>query len=314
MAIDKKIQPENAELEAQEEIIVDAPGESEEVNIEMTEDGGALINPPLQAPSTDFYANLAEVVDEDELTRISNKLLGEFEDDKSSRKDWEEGFSKGLDLLGFKYDERSQPFQGASGVTHPLLAESVTQFQAHAYREMLPAKGPVDVSIVGEVTMDKEAQAERVKDFMNYQITNVMQEYDPEMDQLLFHLPLAGSAFKKVYYDGGKAQCVSKFVPSEDLVVNYMATDLETAERVGQIVKMNRNELRKLQNAGFYRDIEVEESDEESKIQAKYDRIEGVEKTDYADNAYTLYEIHCNLDIPGFEDKDAKTGEETGIE
>ena len=279
MAIDKKVQPENAELEAQEEIIVDAPGESEEINIEMTEDGGALINPPLQAPSTDFYANLAEVVEEDELTRISNKLLGEFEDDKSSRKDWVEGFSKGLDLLGFKYDERSQPFQGASGVTHPLLAESVTQFQAHAYKEMLPAKGPVDVNIVGEISVDKEAQAERVKDFMNYQITNVMQEYDPEMDQLLFHLPLAGSAFKKVYYDAQKNRAVAKFIPSEDLVVPYNASDLMSAERIAHVLKMSENE--------------------------------GVQKTD-EEYDLNLIEFHAECDIEGFEDLD-KNGEQTGI-
>jgi hypothetical protein len=312
MAIDKKIQPENAELEAQEEIIVDAPGESEEVNIEMTEDGGALINPPLQAPSTDFYANLAEVVDEDELTRISNKLLGEFEDDKSSRKDWEEGFSKGLDLLGFKYDERSQPFQGASGVTHPLLAESVTQFQAHAYREMLPAKGPVDVSIVGEITMDKEAQAERVKDFMNYQITNVMQEYDPEMDQLLFHLPLAGSAFKKVYYDAQKNRAVAKFIPSENLVVPYNASDLMSAERIAHVLKMSENDLRKKQVSGFYRDIDLNPGiSEENPIQEKMDKLEGVQKTD-EEYDFNLIEFHAECDIEGFEDLD-KNGEQTGI-
>ena len=302
MAIDKKIQPENAELEAQEEIIVDAPGESEEVNIEMTEDGGALINPPLQAPSTDFYANLAEVVDEDELTRISNKLLGEFEDDKSSRKDWEEGFSKGLDLLGFKYDERSQPFQGASGVTHPLLAESVTQFQAHAYREMLPAKGPVDVSIVSEVTMDKEAQAERVKDFMNYQITNVMQEYDPEMDQLLFHLPLAGSAFKKVYYDEIMQRAVSKFVPADDIVVPYTATSLDDCESIIHRVRMTENELRKQQVGGFYRDIEINPSymDETSSEKAERE-LDGTSKG-RDQRMYTLLECHVNLDLEGFED------------
>ena len=312
MAIDKKIQPENAELEAQEEIIVDAPGESEEINIEMTEDGGALINPPLQAPSTDFYANLEEVVSDDELMRISNKLLGEFEDDKSSRKDWEEGFSKGLDLLGFKYDERSQPFQGASGVTHPLLAESVTQFQAHAYREMLPAKGPVDVSIVGEVTMDKEAQAERVKDFMNYQITNVMQEYDPEMDQLLFHLPLAGSAFKKVYYDGQKNRAVAKFIPSEDLVVPYNASDLMSAERIAHVLKMSENDLRKKQVSGFYRDIDLNPGiSEDNPIQEKMDKLEGVQKTD-EEYDFNLIEFHAECDIEGFEDL-SKDGEQTGI-
>ncbi|MGB0317197.1 MAG: portal protein, partial [Flavobacteriaceae bacterium] len=247
-----------------------------------------------------------------ELQRISNKLLGEFEDDKDSRKDWEEGFSKGLDLLGFKYDERSQPFQGASGVTHPLLAESVTQFQAHAYREMLPAKGPVDVNIVGEVTMDKEAQAERVKDFMNYQITNVMQEYDPEMDQLLFHLPLAGSAFKKVYYDASLNRAVAKFIPSENLVVPYNATDLMTAERIAHVLKMSENDLRKKQVSGFYRDIDLNPGiSEENPIQEKMDKLEGVQKTD-DEYDFNLIEFHAECDIEGFEDKD-RNGESTGI-
>ena len=313
MAIDKKIQADNvAGIQEEEEIIVDAPGESGDVNIEMTEDGGAVINPVLQTASNDFYDNLAEIVDEDELTRISSKLLDEFEDDKSSRKDWEEGFSKGLDLLGFKYDERSQPFQGASGVTHPLLAESVTQFQAHAYKEMLPAKGPVDVNVVGEISVDKEAQAERVKDFMNYQITNVMQEYDPEMDQLLFHLPLAGSAFKKVYYDAQKNRAVAKFIPSEDLVVPYNASDLMSAERIAHVLKMSENDLRKKQVSGFYRDIELNPGiSEENPIQDKMDKLEGVQKTD-DDYDFNLIEFHAECDIEGFEDSD-KDGEQTGI-
>ena len=313
MAIDKKIQADNvAGIQEEEEIIVDAPGESGDVNIEMTEDGGAVINPVLQTASNDFYDNLAEIVDEDELTRISSKLLDEFEDDKSSRKDWEEGFSKGLDLLGFKYDERSQPFQGASGVTHPLLAESVTQFQAHAYKEMLPAKGPVDVNVVGEISVDKEAQAERVKDFMNYQITNVMQEYDPEMDQLLFHLPLAGSAFKKVYYDAQKNRAVAKFIPSEDLVVPYNASDLMSAERIAHVLKMSENDLRKKQVSGFYRDIDLNPGiSEENPIQDKMDKLEGVQKTD-EEYDLNLIEFHAECDIEGFEDLD-KNGEQTGI-
>jgi len=312
MAIDKKIQADNVAQIQEEEVTVEAPGESEEVNIEMTEDGGAVINPVLQTASNDFYDNLAEIVDEDELTRISGKLLDEFEDDKSSRKDWEEGFSKGLDLLGFKYDERSQPFQGASGVTHPLLAESVTQFQAHAYKEMLPAKGPVDVNIVGEISEDKEAQAERVKDFMNYQITNVMQEYDPEMDQLLFHLPLAGSAFKKVYYDGQKNRAVAKFIPSEDLVVPYNASDLMSAERIAHVLKMSENDLRKKQVSGFYRDIDLNPGiSEDNPIQEKMDKLEGVQKTD-EEYDFNLIEFHAECDIEGFEDL-SKDGEQTGI-
>ena len=248
MAVDKKLDPVSSPMETAE-VVIDS-GPEQQTDVIMTDDGGAILNAPQQPPSMDFYSNLAEFISEDELKRISNKLLGDFEDDKASRKEWEEGYAKGLDLLGFKYDERSEPFQGASGVTHPLLAESVTQFQAHAYREMLPAKGPVDVNIVGEASPDKEQQAERVKDFMNYQITNVMQEYDPEMDQLLFHLPLAGSAFKKVYYDASLGRAVSKFIPSDLLVIPYNATDLQSAERIAHILKMSENDLRK--KTGFW--------------------------------------------------------------
>ena len=310
MAVEKKIQADSAPIET-EEVDVETV-EDVTPDVIMTEDGGAILNPTPEEPSTDFYANLAENVSEDELQRISSKLLGEFDDDKSSRKDWEEGFAKGLDLLGFKYDERSQPFQGASGVTHPLLAESVTQFQAHAYRELLPAKGPVDVNIVGEITIDKEGQAERVKDFMNYQITNVMQEYDPEMDQLLFHLPLSGSAFKKVYYDASLGRAVSKFIPSENLVVPYNASDLMTAERIAHVLKMSENDLRKKQVSGFYRDIDLSpgQSDEDP-VQEKMDKLEGVQKTE-DDYEFNLIEFHAECDIEGFEDKD-QNGEPTGI-
>jgi chaperonin GroES len=310
MVVEKRIEANNAPIDA-EAVDVETV-ENVTPDVVMTEDGGAILNPTPEQPTTDFFANLAEIVSKDELQRISSKLLGEFEDDKSSRKDWEQGFAKGLDLLGFKYDERSQPFQGASGVTHPLLAESVTQFQAHAYREMLPAKGPVDVNIVGEITTDKEAQAERVKDFMNYQITNVMQEYDPEMDQLLFHLPLAGSAFKKVYYDASLGRAVSKFIPSEDLVVPYNASDLMTAERIAHVLKMSENDLRKKQVSGFYRDIDLSpgQSDEDP-VQDKMDKLEGVQKSE-DDYEFNLIEFHAECDIEGFEDRDIN-GEPTGI-
>jgi hypothetical protein len=308
----KPIQEPNPEAEI---LIEDARREanSDDIDVIQEDDGGATVDfDPNRAPmTTGFYDNLAEVISESELENIASDLVGEFKADRDSRSEWGDGYTKGLDLLGLKYNERSQPFQGASGVTHPLLAESVTQFQAQAFKEMLPPQGPVKTAILGVETPEVVAQADRVQDFMNYQLTTVMEDYTPDMDQLLFHLPLAGSAFKKVYYDGTKAQCVSKFVPAEDLVVNYLATDLETAERVSQIVKMTRNELRKLQVNGFYRDIEVEESDEESKIQDKYNKLEGVEKTEYDNNTYTLYEIHCNLDIKGFEDKDGNTGEDT---
>ena len=312
MAVDRRITGEPTELET-ESVTIETPEDQLTVeNVEMTEDGGALIN-PLEAPiDTSFDANLAEFIDEKDLQNISSDLIGDYKEDSSSREEWYDAYAKGLKLLGFKYEDRSQPFQGASGVTHPLLAESVTQFQAHAYREMLPAKGPVDVSIVGEVTIDKEAQAERVKDFMNYQITNVMQEYDPEMDQLLFHLPLAGSAFKKVYYDAQKNRAVAKFIPSEDLVVPYNASDLMSAERIAHILKMSENDLRKKQVSGFYRDIDLNPGiSEENPIQEKIDKLEGVQKTD-EEYDFNLIEFHAECDIEGFEDL-GKDGEQTGI-
>ena len=189
----------------------------------------------------------------------------------------------------------------------------MTAFQAQAFKELLPPAGPVKTAVLGAETPEIIAQADRVQDFMNYQITDKMEEYTPDMDQLLFHLPLAGSAFKKVYYDATRQAAVSKFIPSEDLVVNYLATDLQSAERVTHIVKMSENDLLKQQVAGFYRDIDVKVSDEETSIQKKYNQLEGINKVAYADEVYTLYEVHCDLDIPGFEDKDGESGEPTGI-
>jgi chaperonin GroES len=212
-------------------------------------------------------------------------------------------YRKGLDLLGFQYNERSEPFQGASGVTHPLLAESVTQFQAQGYKELLPAGGPVSTQIIGKSDPAKEEQAERVKEFMNYQITHVMEEYDPELDQMLFHLPLAGSAFKKVYYDAGLQRAVSKFISADDLVVPYSATDLTSCERITHIVKMSENEIRKQQVAGFYRDIDLEYTEKEDRILEKERDIEGVQKVGQEDE-YTLLEIHVDLNIPGVDEDD----------
>ena len=190
-------------------------------NVEMMEDGSALIGEQEQVVTPSFDMNIAEVLDDDTLNIISSELRQAFEDDKASRKDWEETYKKGLDLLGFKYTERSQPFQGASSVTHPMLSEAITQFQAQAYKELLPSGGPVNTQILGNTSIQKEEQAQRIKDFMNYQITYEMEEYDPDMDSLLFYLPLSGSAFKKVYYDDGLGRAVSKFVPSDDLYVPY---------------------------------------------------------------------------------------------
>jgi len=281
--------------------------------ITPTEDGGAIVGNFEEQIAVDFSSNLAETIDDDELNNLSSELRQQYEDDKESRSDWIDSYTKGLDLLGFKYNERSQPFQGASGVTHPLLAESVTQFQAQAYKELLPAGGPVKCNIVGDVNAEVEAQSQRVKDYMNYVITDEMEDYDPDMDQMLFYLPLAGSSFKKIYFDADLGRPVAKFVPAEDLVVPYLSTDLDTTERVTHIVKMSKNDIRKAQVAGLYRDIDLEEPyEEESKTQAKYNDIQGETKPTNAD-MYTLLEIHCDLDIEGFEDRDEETGEPTGI-
>jgi len=281
-----------------------------ESDIELTEtpDGGAEVNfdpnAPIDQSQIPFDANLAEYIDETQSRKFSNDLVGAFEADKESRKDWEDTYVKGLDMLGFKYEDRTQPFEGASGVVHPLLAESVTQFQAQAYKELLPPSGPVRTQIVGAITPEVQDQAERVKDYMNYQITTVMKEYDPEMDQLLFYLPLSGSAFKKVYFCPIMKRAVAKFVTSEDLVVNYMATDLETADRITHVVKMTHNDVRKLQVSGFYKDVELPSGTvNTSEVIEKVNELEGVEK-EYAndDDEHEILEMHVNADVPGFED------------
>ena len=295
-----------------EETIIDVPEKTVEFesDVEITElaDGGAEINSDPNAPidqsKIPFDANLAEYVEEGQLGRFSNDLLAAFEADKDSRKDWEDTYVKGLDMLGFKYEDRTQPFEGASGVVHPLLAESVTQFQAQAYKELLPPSGPVRTQIIGEPTPEIEDQAERVKEFMNYQIRDVMKEYDPEMDQLLFYLPLSGSAFKKVYYDQLLKRSVAKFITSEDCVVNYMATDLEQAERITHIIRMSNNDVKKCQVSGFYRNVELSTGQiDPDDVKDKIDKLQGTEKN-YAsdDDEHEILEMHVNADVPGFED------------
>ena len=312
MAVEKPIIAGEAIIENESPLDVSLV---EDIGAEITptEDGGAIVGNIEEEIAVDFSSNLAESIDDDELNNLSSELRQQYEDDKESRSDWIDSYTKGLDLLGFKYNERSQPFQGASGVTHPLLAESVTQFQAQAYKELLPAGGPVKCNIVGDVNAEVEAQSQRVKDYMNYMITDQMEDYDPDMDQMLFYLPLAGSSFKKVYYDADLARPVAKFVPAEDLVVPYLSTDLDTTERVTHIVKMSKNDIRKAQYAGLYRDIELEDPyEEETSVQEKYNSIQGERKPNNTDT-YTLLEIHCDLDIEGFEDRDEESGEPTGI-
>ena len=293
------------------EAIEDAIEKEEPVEIEIvSEEVTVSDEPPIE-----FAANLAETIEENELQNISSDLMGEYDSDKASREEWEKTYSQGLDLLGFKYAERSEPFQGASNVSHPLLAEAVTQFSSTAYKELMPASGPVRTYVVGEETQEKYMQSQRVKDFMNYQITNVMQEYTPELDQMLFYLPLSGSTFKKVYYDAQLGRAVSKFIPAEDLVVPYSATDIETCERITHRVQMTENEVRKKQVSGFYRDIELQPYDDTTTYSAydvkdKIDRLEGVEPTGEG-MMMSLLEFHVNLDLIGYEDKNGE--ENSGI-
>jgi hypothetical protein len=287
------------------------------VEINMDEDGGAEISfdPNVAAPQggEDHYANLAEFLDDGVLVEIGSDLEGQYKDYRSSRQDWEMTYTNGLELLGFKYERRTEPFRNASGVTHPVLAESVTQFQSQAYKELLPADGPVRTQIVGKIDSQKEQQSERVRDFMNYQIMSVMKEYEPEFDQMLFYLPLSGSTFKKVYYDAILGRAVSKFIPAEDLIVPYSATSLEDADAIIHVLKISENDLRKQQVSGFYKDVELgQPALKTDPIKEKERELEGV-RVERQDNIYTLLECHVNLDIEGFEDKDPQTGEPTGI-
>ena len=248
--------PEEVQVELQEEQKPDQP-----VEVQPNEDGSVDINfdPKVGSlPQTDeHFANLAELLPEEVLGPIGHELYTHYTDYKAGRKDWEHAYTNGLDLLGFKYEEKSEPFKGASGATHPVLAEAVTQFQALAYKELLPSQGPIRTQIIGLPTPDKEQQALRVKEFMNYQIMSEMKEYESEFDQMLFYLPLSGSTFKKVYYDDIMQRTVSKFVPADDLIVPYSATSLDDAESIIHVIKMSENELRKQQVGGFYRDVEL---------------------------------------------------------
>ena len=305
-----------------EELSIDAPEQTfEESMIDAMEitigDEEISFDEPEEEIQADipFDANLVEYLDDSILGSLSNKLINSVENDKESRKEWEKTYTDGLKYLGMRFDEqRSQPFEGSSGVIHPILSEAVTQFQAQAYKELLPAQGPIKTQVIGQRDMNKEMQAERVCEFMNYYIMNEMPEYDPDLDQLLFYLPLSGSAFKKVYYDAAKNRPVSKFIPAEDLLVPYNATDLLSAERVTHVVSMSNNEVRKMQLSGFYADIDLNDSEQiiRDNIDKEIDKIQGVEP-DYSDDEQRkLYEIHTVEDIEGFEDVD-EMGETTGL-
>ena len=269
-----------------------------------------------QPAETSFSDNLAETVEDKILSKLASDILLSINQDKESRSDWEKTYTDGLKYLGMKFDEgRSQPFEGSSGVIHPILAEAVTQFQAQAYKEMLPAKGPVKTQIIGARTVETETQADRVQEFMNFYIMNVMKDYDPEMDMLLFYLPLAGSAFKKVYYDSVLNRAVSKFIAPEDLIVPYEASDLSSAERVTHAINMSANEIKKQQLSKFYRDVDISVNaydGNESEVQAEIDKLQGIKASYAEDRDHTVFEVHTILDLEGFEDA-GEDGEPTGL-
>ena len=311
----------DAEFRETEVTEVETPNEdivqtSEDVAVTMDEEGGAEVsfdpNAMDSALKQDHSINLAETLSEQALDSLGTKLFDQYREYKESRGDWEQSYREGLELLGFKYERRTEPFRGASGVNHPVLAEAVTQFQAQAYKELLPADGPVRTQIMGAITPEKQDQAHRVKDFMNYQIMDQMKEYEPEFDQMLFYLPLSGSTFKKVYYDELLGRAVSKFVPADDLIVPYSANSLDDAEAIVHVIKMSENELRKQQVAGFYRDIDLGQPPvTQNELEDKKLELEGISK-DGQEDQYTLLEMHVNLDLEGYEDT-SPDGEETGI-
>lgn len=320
MAVEKSIlqlmqEPQDAEVEVEATEDEQLPL-FESSDTVMLEDGGAIVGyvEDDDKEEGDFYANLAEEMDEEDLELLASELVGSYKDDVESRQEWLDGYINGLELLGIKTDEREEPFRGASGVYHPLLAESATQFQAGAYKELIPPGGPVQTRIVGQETKETLEQGERVRRYMNFMILDVMEEFDPELDQMLFYLPLAGSTFKKTYYDQNLKRPVSKFVNPDDLVVAYTESSLETTPRFTHVVSMNENDVRKLQVSGFYKDTPIlsDEGIEDSEGKDKIQELTGFRKSIQSSDVVTLLEMHVDLDLPGYEDTDDED-EETGI-
>ena len=326
MAIDKQLGTENnPDVRVQGSAVEVFPDTTREDQIReaaqiLVDNEQVLIDDEIEANqpqiSDDFNANLVDLLPDDILRSISGDILSSIKGDKQSRSEWEKTYTEGLQYLGMKFDEgRSQPFEGSSGVIHPILAEAVTQFQAQAYKEMLPAKGPVKTEIVGARTVETEDQAERVQEFMNYYIMNVMEEYDPELDQMLFYLPLAGSTFKKVYFDFVLNRAVSKFIPPEDLIVPYEAADISSAERITHAISMSSNEIKKQQLSGFYADVDIGSdsyNEDMSDVEEAIDEIQGISPSYKENRNRTVYEVHTVLDIEGFEDMD-QNGNPTGL-
>jgi len=266
---------------------------------------------PEKETAKDFDANLANFMDDGDLDTLGQELIEDFDKDTQDRKEWIKTYVDGLKLLGLQYEDRTEPWQGACGVFHPMLTESVVRFQSEAMMETFPAMGPVKTQIVGAVDLLREEAAARVREDMNYQLTEVMTEYRPEHEKMLWSLPLAGSAFKKVYYDPSKGRQMAVFIPAEDIVVPYGARDLETAERVTHVMRKTENEVRKLQEAGFYSDVELGEPGYElDDIEKQKAEEQGMSALN--DDRFRILEMHVDLDLPGYEHKDKK-GEETGI-
>ena len=303
------------EQDPEEADITIAIEDPESVSIE-TEDGGMIIDfdpNAMEVGDQGFDSNLADFMDDDILMELGNELVSAYNGDKDSRADWEETYTKGLDQLGLKIEERTQPWAGACGVFHPMLSEAVIRFQSQSITEMFPAQGPVRTKIVGKITDEKTKQAQRVQDYLNYLLTHQMSEYRTETEKMLFSLPLAGSAFRKVYFDPSLDRPSSIFVPAEDVVVNYGASDLETCERATHVMRKSSNAVRKMQVNGFYRDIELPAgSQNTSDITKKYNDITGEQDTYNYDQSHTILEMQVDLDLEGFEDTNSQ-GEQTGI-
>jgi len=292
-------------------IIIENP---ESISME-TEDGGMIIDfdPNSKDDESNFDSNLADIINENDLDNLGKDLIESYTGDKESRADWEQTYTQGLDQLGLKFEDRTTPWAGACGVFHPMMSEAVIRFQSQAISEMFPAQGPVRTKIVGKNTEEKTKQASRVQDYLNYLLTHEMVEYRTETEKMLFSLPLAGSAFRKVYFDPNLDRPCSLFVPAEDVVVNYGASDLETCERATHVMKKSSNDVRKMQVSGFYRDIDLPDaSPNSSDVAKKYDEMTGETDTYNLDNRHILLEMQVNLDLEGFEDTD-ESGEPTGI-
>jgi hypothetical protein len=287
--------------------------EGPEIEIELDDEGGATVKIDEEADDVEFDANLAEVLPEDVLSGMSDDLMLLFEADQASRQDWDEMYAKGLELLGFSMEERTKPFKGACGVQHPLLSEAIVQFQSQALKELMPAGGPVRTQVLGKETRERLMQAQRVKDFMNYQITIKMPEYTPDVDQLLFHVGYGGSAFKKVYFDHDKNRMVSKLIPADNLYIPYYGSSVMTeCERITYRVPMSMNAYRKAVVRGQYLDLaEPSVDNQTSQIREAQDKELGVSPSGEEEEIFLL-EFQVDYDLPGFEDKDKK-GEPTGI-